>query len=161
MKSSTKSILLLVLLVAIVAAFILLFNKKSDDQSRSMKKLVLIQYNDSPLSELSEEGIIEGLSQIGMTRDVDYNLKVNNAQGDISTLNLMIDDVINRSEQSPRSFIRYLNPSPSGSSKKDQKYPCYFQCCCRSHSCRGRDKFHRSHIQHHRYLHDGRLRWYG
>lgn len=95
MKSSARPMLILAVLVVIVFAIILITQKKSDSNSAPMKELVLVQYNDSPLSELSQEGIVEGLTQIGLTRDVDYRLKVNNAQGDVTTLNLMINEVMN------------------------------------------------------------------
>jgi len=39
------------------------------------------------------EGIEEGLSNIGMKPGVDYDLKVSNAQGDIATLNLIVNTV--------------------------------------------------------------------
>jgi len=59
------------------------------------KKLVLIQYNDSPLSELSHEGILKGLEQAGYAEGKDFTLKAQNAQGDIATLNMIVDAVAN------------------------------------------------------------------
>ena len=108
MNNIAKSVLLIVILAIVAIALKMLFNKNNDQKSTVNKELVLIQYNDSPLSELSQEGIIAGLSQIGLTRDVDYRLKVNNAQGDISTLNLMVSDV-----QNSRPDLLFVTSTPT------------------------------------------------
>jgi ABC-type uncharacterized transport system substrate-binding protein len=95
MKPFTKTILFLILIGAAIAIFLLTINKNDKVVQVQKKKLVLIQYNDSPLSELSQEGILKGLSDIGLTRGVDFDIKINNAQGDIATLNLMVDGIVN------------------------------------------------------------------
>lgn len=124
MKSSAKPILIMVVLAVIVIAVIVLSkNKKGDGTSSTMKELVLIQYNDSPLSELSQEGIIEGFSQIGLNRNVDYKLKVNNAQGDITTLNLMVNDVMN---SNPDLLFVTSTPTLQVATKKIKSIPVVF-----------------------------------
>jgi ABC-type uncharacterized transport system substrate-binding protein len=95
MKPFTKTLLFLIIIGAAVVIFILTINKNDNGVQAHKKKLVLIQYNDSPLSELSQEGILKGLSDIGLTRGVDFDIKINNAQGDIATLNLMVDGIVN------------------------------------------------------------------
>jgi len=52
-------------------------------------------FNDSPLSELSQQGIEEGLAAIGWVKERDFFLKISNAQGDFSTLNLILDGIVN------------------------------------------------------------------
>jgi ABC-type uncharacterized transport system substrate-binding protein len=123
MKSITKLLLILLLIAGVVV--ILLLTKKADNNERSIqkKKLVLIQYNDSPLSELSQEGIIEGLSQIGMTRGVDYDIKISNAQGDIATLNMMVDMVYN---DRPDLIFVTSTPTLQVASKKIKDIPIIF-----------------------------------
>ena len=57
-------------------------------------KIVLVQYSDSPLSELSRKGIDDGLAQAGLIADKDFTMKVYNAQGDIGTLNMIFDAIL-------------------------------------------------------------------
>jgi len=54
-------------------------------------KLALIQYNDAPISEETLEGILAGLADNGLVKDVDYELSISNAQGDVGTLNSIFD----------------------------------------------------------------------
>lgn len=99
MKSFSRGIIALILVSAI-----LLFsdlsnrNKKKDnqrpvDQSKSEAlagnkfKLALVHYVDSPNSEDCEKGVRKALEDKDLREDVDFTLKVYNAQGDISTLN--------------------------------------------------------------------------
>ena len=95
LKIRSKTRVHFVILAAFTAGLFLLVNSCSTSHKSSVFKIVLIQYNDSPLSELSQEGIKEGLKQSGLTEGTDYSMKVYNAQGDISTLNLIFDAVIN------------------------------------------------------------------
>ncbi len=95
LKIRSKTRVHFVILAAFTAGLFLLVNSCSTGHKSSVFKIVLIQYNDSPLSELSQEGIKEGLKQSGLTEGTDYSMKVYNAQGDISTLNLIFDAVIN------------------------------------------------------------------
>lgn len=123
MKPITKLILIVVLLGAIVTALLFTSNKEEKVVQSSKKKLALIQYNDSPLSELSQEGIIEGLTQIGLTRDVDYDLKISNAQGDIATLNIIVDMVCN---EHPDLVFVTSTPTLQVASKKIKDIPLIF-----------------------------------
>ncbi len=95
MNSSLKITIRVIILVVAAAALLLLIDRDPKNESGSKKQLVLIQYNDSPLSELSQSGIEDGLAQIGLKAGEDYDLKVSNAQGDMATLNLMVDAAIN------------------------------------------------------------------
>lgn len=94
MKTSVKTLLRVAIIVAMIAALFLIVDKTSQTGPGSKLQLELIQYNDSPLSELSQKGIEDGLLQIGLKEGEDYDLKISNAQGDIATLNLMIDAAI-------------------------------------------------------------------
>jgi ABC-type uncharacterized transport system substrate-binding protein len=123
MKTSAKSILFLALLVAVIAALFFIVPKKEKGIESEKKKLVLIQYNDSPLSELSQEGILDGLTQIGLKRGVDFDLKISNAQGDISTLNLMMDAVLN---DKPDLVFVTSTPTLQVAAKKIKEIPVIF-----------------------------------
>jgi ABC-type uncharacterized transport system substrate-binding protein len=123
MKLSTKSILIILVAIAVVGALFFTVTKKEKAVSSEKKKLVLIQYNDSPLSELSQEGILEGLSQIGLTRGIDFDLKINNAQGDISTLNLLLEAVVN---DRPDLVFVTSTPTLQVAAKKIKDIPVIF-----------------------------------
>jgi ABC-type uncharacterized transport system substrate-binding protein len=52
-----------------------------------------VQYSDSPLSELSMQGIRDGLSDHGLLEGRDYTLEMKSCQGDISTLNTILNGI--------------------------------------------------------------------
>lgn len=54
--------------------------------------LCLVQYNEAPISEECREGIIQGLTESGLVEGTDYDLKTVNAQGDLATLNNIVDE---------------------------------------------------------------------
>ena len=56
-------------------------------------KFCLAHYVDSPNTEDVEKGIREELKKIGLEENIDFTLKVFNAQGDISTLNSIADAI--------------------------------------------------------------------
>lgn len=58
-------------------------------------KFCLAHYIDSPNSEDCEKGIRDQLKNFGLQEDVDFTLKVYNAQGDVSTLNSIVDAISN------------------------------------------------------------------
>ena len=123
MKSILKSIVLLFLTAVLIVTILLILNKKDKEIVTVKKKLALIQYNDSPLSDLSQEGILIGLSQIGLKRGVDYDIKISNAQGDISTLNLLIETTIN---DKPDLVFVTSSPTLQVAVKKIKKIPVIF-----------------------------------
>ncbi len=91
-KSGSR-VIIIILLIAAISALLIFIDKPGSDKRPDILKLALIQYNDSPLSELSLEGILEGLKLAGMERERDFQLKVSNAQGDMATLNMIIESV--------------------------------------------------------------------
>jgi ABC-type uncharacterized transport system substrate-binding protein len=123
MRSISKLLFIILLAGGVVALLIL--TKKDDNKENQLqkKKLALIQYNDSPLSELSKDGILEGLEQIGLAKDVDFELKVSNAQGDIGTLNMMVDMVYNNK---PDLIFVTSTPTLQVVSKKIKDIPVVF-----------------------------------
>ncbi len=100
LKVFSKAITLIVILGGILLVSDLsnrsLPDTKTTGSSEHKKlKLALLMYNDAPISEQSMEGIIDGLQQTGMIQGVDYELKISNAQGDIATLNNIINEAAN------------------------------------------------------------------
>jgi len=55
--------------------------------------IALIQYVNAPFSEDSENGITDGLNSLVFEEGFEYKLDVYSAQGDISTLNSIVDVV--------------------------------------------------------------------
>ncbi|MFM7189142.1 MAG: ABC transporter substrate-binding protein [Armatimonadota bacterium] len=54
--------------------------------TEKMFKVRLVQFADTPLGEIDQQGIIEGLRQSGIEEGKNLELKVRNAQGDMATL---------------------------------------------------------------------------
>ena len=88
-------------------------------------KIAVVQYSDSPLSELSLKGIKDGLSLVGLTADKDYKMKVYNAQGDIGTLNMIFDAVLN---ERPRLIFVTSTPTLQVAVNKIKDIPIVFSC---------------------------------
>ncbi|MGE4569407.1 MAG: ABC transporter substrate binding protein, partial [Bacteroidales bacterium] len=98
---------------------------QSDKPFRPQKTLhlKLLQYSDSPLSEMSEEGIRSGLTQYGLSPERDYRLEVSNAQGDIATLNMMMDGALN---DAPDLIFVISTPTLQSAAKKIKQIPIVF-----------------------------------
>lgn len=82
------------IILIFISSLILMVDKSGNNKDVSVKRFTLVQYSDTPLSELATDGIVDGLAQNGLIRDRDYQLTISNAQGDIATMNMMIDAVI-------------------------------------------------------------------
>jgi ABC-type uncharacterized transport system substrate-binding protein len=110
-------------LIVVISAGLLVIDRISDKSSGSGRKFALIQFNDSPLSELSGQGIIDGLTSLGLVRGRDYDLDMENAQGDIATLNLMLDEAV-----SNRPEILFISSTPTlqAAVKKISSLPVIF-----------------------------------
>lgn len=119
------------LLILLAIALILIFTDKNRQKestsdgfnTEKVLSLYLIQYNDSPLSEMSEKGIIDGLASNGLIRDQHYTLQISNAQGDIAALNLMIDAARNAE---PDLVFVTSTPTLQVAAKKIQNIPLVF-----------------------------------
>src|SRR5437867_994302 len=51
----------------------------------------LIEYLETPNAELAREGVLDGFKTAGGLRDVNFDLRLRNAQGDMATLSSMVD----------------------------------------------------------------------
>ncbi|MGH7799835.1 MAG: ABC transporter substrate-binding protein [Thermodesulfobacteriota bacterium] len=69
---------------------------KGDFQGRLTKKwrVNLIEFNDVLDVEETEEGVMAGLREAGLIEGRDYEVKVQNAQGDMATVNSLVDTAI-------------------------------------------------------------------
>lgn len=122
-KSLIRPFIKVMIIIAAISAVILLMDQSREDEHHLKKRLMLLQFNDSPLSELPKKGIIEGLARNGYILGKDYELKISNAQGDIATLNLMVDVAVN-----DRPDLIFLTSTPTLQSavKKIRNTPVVF-----------------------------------
>jgi ABC-type uncharacterized transport system substrate-binding protein len=111
------------LLPLIVVSSVLLLIDRGSMKQRPVRELALVMYNDSPLSELSRKGIEEGLTGLGWEKERDYRLGLHNAQGDISTLNLIIDGLISAK---PALVFVVSTPSLQAVVRKIREIPVVF-----------------------------------
>lgn len=88
-------------------------------------RLALVQYNDSPLSELSRQGIEEGMTLAGWQAGRDYELKLYNAQGDVATLNMIFDAVLS---YRPALIFVTSTPTLQMAIRKVKDVPLVFTC---------------------------------
>jgi ABC-type uncharacterized transport system substrate-binding protein len=102
---------------------LLLFSCGTTKNKQDILRIALVQYSDSPLSEDSKKGFEDGFSQAGMTAGKDYAMKVYNAQGDIGTLNLIFDAVLN---QKPGLVLVTSTPTLQVAIKKIKDIPVVF-----------------------------------
>lgn len=66
-------------------------------------KIRLVQYNETPYAVRSQDGIIDGMKKGGLAEGKDYELRVLNAQGDMSTLSSIMTSV--KSDQPDLLFV--------------------------------------------------------
>jgi ABC-type uncharacterized transport system substrate-binding protein len=57
-------------------------------------KVDLIEYLETPNVEINREGILAGFEKAGLKRGRDYEVKIRNAQGDMATLNTILDAAV-------------------------------------------------------------------
>ncbi|MFZ4547215.1 MAG: ABC transporter substrate-binding protein [Bacteroidales bacterium] len=113
---------ILIVLIIIVSAILLIdrSGKKHDVQKRHF---ALIQYNDSPLSDLSKQGILDELKTDGFVEGKDFEISISNAQGDIATLNLLVDAVVN---DKPDLVFVTSTPTLQAAAQKIKTIPVVF-----------------------------------
>jgi ABC-type uncharacterized transport system substrate-binding protein len=85
----------ILIVIIIIVSVILLIDRSGKKHDVQKRHFALIQYNDSPLSDLSRQGILDELKTDGFVEGKDFEIAISNAQGDIATLNLMVDAVVN------------------------------------------------------------------
>lgn len=118
-----KPFLKILFILIVIASVIYIIDRSSKKHEVRIKRFVLVQYNDSPLSELSRQGIIDGLTDAGYLKGKNYELTVSNAQGDVASLNLMIDAVVN---DKPDLVFITSTPTLQAAIKKIRNIPVVF-----------------------------------
>ncbi len=113
----------ILVIIVVISAALLLTDKISSRNNTARKRFSLIQFNDSPLSDLSGHGIIDGLTSLGLVKGRDYDLYITNAQGDMAALNMMLDEAVN-----DRPDILFISSTPTlqAAVKKIRALPVIF-----------------------------------
>lgn len=123
MKANLPVLSKIIGILFIIAIILVIVSRSNEMSEYNLKKIMLLQYNDSPLSELSKEGIVDGLKSIGYVEGVDYKMKALNAQGDVSTLNIMVDGALN---ENPDLIFVTSTPTLQVVARKIQNIPVVF-----------------------------------
>jgi ABC-type uncharacterized transport system substrate-binding protein len=104
MKSFSRGIIAL-LMVSAILLFSDLHNRNAKKETPAQKisikgvkvKLAMVHYVDSPNTEDCEKGIRKALADNSLKENIDFTLKVFNAQGDMSVLNSIAGTIGNES----------------------------------------------------------------
>ena len=83
----------------------------------------LIEYLETPNVEIAREGVLAGFKKAGLERGRDYELRVRNAQGDMATLNTIVDAAI--SDNSDLLFAA-ATPALQGALRRGNGRPLVF-----------------------------------
>src|SRR5262249_60805766 len=104
-------------------------------------KMGLAGYSESPLLEEVLEGLRRGLEESGLVEGRDYTTTYRNAQGDIATLNAVLDELngnetelvftvstptlqaaLRKLDRKPLVFAGVLDPIAAGAGKSDSDH---------------------------------------
>ncbi|HTI71536.1 MAG TPA: ABC transporter substrate-binding protein [Candidatus Limnocylindria bacterium] len=108
--------------------------------SRKMR-VDLIEYLETPNVEIAREGVLAGFKKVGLEIGKDIDLRVRNAQGDMATLNTIVDasvservdlmlasatpalqGALRRGQGKPLIFTLIANPILAGAGKSDDDH---------------------------------------
>jgi ABC-type uncharacterized transport system substrate-binding protein len=101
MWSSLKRLSTGFLLIACVSGALLYSdwnNRGSRPRRSGVKKwrLALVELNNVLDVEQAEHGVLEGLRQAGLAPGRDYEIRIQNAQGDMATLSSLVDNAVSQ-----------------------------------------------------------------
>ncbi len=98
MYAIIKRLLLGIVLISLASAVLLIADRgrRGAGTGGANRKWVvnLLEYVNVGDSEESEKGIVDGLQRAGLVEGRDYEITIRNAQGDMSTLNALVDAAI-------------------------------------------------------------------
>lgn len=90
-------------------------------------RLHLVAFVESPLDDEVQQGILDGLQELGMIEDRDFEIKIGNAQGDMTTLNSLIDRAL---AERADMLIVLSTPALLAAIHKTQTIPIVFASAC-------------------------------
>jgi ABC-type uncharacterized transport system substrate-binding protein len=86
-------------------------------------RVAAIAYVDSPTTEEAIAGVMSGLKAAGLTPGQDIDISVRNAQGDMATLNSMIDASLGEGVD---AFVTFSTPTLQAALRKASRVPVVF-----------------------------------
>lgn len=90
-------------------------------------RLHLVAFVESPLDDEVQQGILDGLQELGMIEDRDFEIKIGNAQGDMATLNSLIDRaLVERADM----LLVLSTPALQAAIQKTRTIPIVFASAC-------------------------------
>jgi len=93
------------------------------EDDKDLLRFGLVQYNEARMGELARDGIIDGLEDYGLKKDIHYDLTIRNASGDIANLNTIID--VFASEEPDILFVT-STPTLQATIQKIEHFPVLF-----------------------------------
>ena len=85
-------------------------------------RIDLIEYLDTPNVELSQKGVLDAFQSAGWQRDVHFELRLRNAQGDMAILSSMVDAAVADTEL----IIACTTPALQGALRRGKGRPLVF-----------------------------------
>jgi ABC-type uncharacterized transport system substrate-binding protein len=121
-----KRMLLGVFLILLASSILLFSNRSKSSVTMTGKKkinLYFVGYADSPMNEDALRGVLDGINEMGWVQGKDCRIIVRNAQGDMTTLNSIIDDII---QDKPDLLFTSSTPTLQVAIKKITDIPIVF-----------------------------------
>jgi len=103
-------------------------DKNSSENIKLTKKwnINIVEYVEVSDVEETREGVLKGLKLAGLKEGTDYSIKIQNAQGDMPTVNLMIDNALS---QGADMLITLSTPTLQAAIQRAKNVPVIFTFC--------------------------------
>jgi len=121
-----KRLMLGVLLIALAGSVLLISDRRRELNQQWREKratFYFIGYTDNPMTEDCLNGVIDGLNDAGWNRGREFDIVIHNAQGDMTALNGMIDNVV---QEKPDILFTSATPTLQTVLKKISGIPVIF-----------------------------------
>ena len=107
-------------------------NKSKEESAENRKPLTkkwninIVEFMDISDVEKTRQGVLEGLKLAGLRENKDYEIKIQNAQGDMPTVSLMIDNALS---QGADMIITLSTPTLQAAIQRAKNIPVIFTYC--------------------------------
>ena len=107
-------------------------NKSKEQSAENRKPLTkkwninIVEFMDISDVEETRQGVLEGLKLAGLRENKDYEIKIQNAQGDMPTVSLMIDNALS---QGADMIITLSTPTLQAAIRRAKNIPIVFTYC--------------------------------
>ncbi|MGV8120838.1 MAG: ABC transporter substrate-binding protein [Candidatus Xenobiia bacterium LiM19] len=121
-----KRLMLGCFLIALASSILLVSDRRKETTHQGREKkasFYFVGYTDTPMTEDCLQGVLDGLNDAGWNRGTDYSIYIHNAQGDMTALNGMIDNVL---QEKPDILFTSAIPTLQTALKKVSDIPVVF-----------------------------------